>query len=196
MKLTLLLFSLFFTSKLMASDIITPQELLEYVKNHEFKSIGKAKVYGFHSTESCLSIHGEVLLVRNYCNDTKKYPAKGYYIISPKWGLHYLYEEILPGDIYARDVNLDSFPETVSAYWEGEELDLNSALRLLEYLGKDYGPGCWVTNYSRYTDSPQSECFQADINLYPHWKTESEKMVNDIPLWNSSLDMLKEKTQL
>ncbi|MCB9026334.1 MAG: hypothetical protein H6625_08460 [Bdellovibrionaceae bacterium] len=187
-------FLLVFSTQAMASDIVSPQEIIKTVENSIFTKLGKTQLYDFFSSESCLFISGDILLIRNYCED-EDIPAKSYYVISPQWGYHYFYEETLPGDIFLRDVTIVSFPEVVTSYWDGAPLNLAEAAKLIEYLGQDNGPGCWVTNYSKYTKGPHSDCHKDDIAKYPIWRNQSEKLVHSYSLWNDGLQKFLEKSQ-
>lgn len=180
----------------LAADLLSPQEIIRKVEASTFINLGKTQLFDFFSSESCLFLSNDTLLIRNYCDDGANVPAKSYYLISPTWGYYYFYEENLPGDVILRDVTIVSFPELINSYWDGSPLTLTEATQLVEYLGRDNGPGCWVTNYSKYKKGPDSACYQEDIAKYPHWRSQSELLVNSYSLWKDSLQKLEDKSQL
>lgn len=169
----------------------SPQKIISHLEQMNFNYLGKIKLSSFYSTQSCIYRSNDVLLIQNYCSDTRKYPAKSFYVVSPAMGYHYFYEDNQVSN-QMREVTINRFPEVVASYWDGvASLSLQEVDDLLQAMYHDFGAACWVTNYSPYQNGPHSSCTKTEISLYPQWKRETEEFVFDVDQWDRGLKTLK-----
>jgi hypothetical protein len=165
------------------------KDLLVSIKATDFKYTETGMAYGFATIKSCVYTSESMIVIKNYCFPKKDYPARGYTIISAKFGLIQFYEESLNGqieeNILKRDIAIDSFPEYVKPLLKEnlKGMKLSQINPILEKLNHNGGPGCWSTNHSWYTDTADVNCYQASIADFPEWANESQAVVGDQAQW-------------
>lgn len=164
--------------------------LINEVKNAKFTYKETGMVFGYISISSCLYLSEDIAVFKNYCFPAREYPAKGYTIISKKYGIVDLYQETA-GDLIKRDIQISQFPEILDPYLS-TALPLQTLGGLSSMMEKMYYrffPGCWSTNFSFYTESTDVNCTVPAANVvgFNEWSTETQSIVNDIDSWNALL---------
>ena len=172
------------------------RDLLQTISsaNFTFKEVGM--VFGYNSIKSCLYVSDEMVVLKNYCVPKKNYPAKGYTIISPKFGTINFYQEQLSAEILKRDAEITVFPDLLRPH-----LSFSMASATLEQVNTvikntyyQYGPGCWTTNFSRYTEEPDSRCNTSEeVVGFDLWSAETQGLTSDIKNWNEVVSLLESK---
>ncbi len=161
-------------------------DLIDRIENAEFTYKETGKIFGFVSTHSCLHVSEDIVIFKNYCWPVRTYPARGYTIITREHGIIDLYEETFP-DVLLRVIRIDQFPVYVSRYLE-ESLPtytLGDLSGMMEELYPRYLPGCWSTNFSRYTETHEAKC-TLDLSTVINgtlWAQETQALVNDEATW-------------
>ena len=168
------------------------KEALEAVQTSQinFKEIGMA--FGFQTIKSCFYASENLIVIKNYCSPKKNYPAKGYTIISPKFGLLELYQENM-SNVLKRDVRIDAFPEVVREYINGpmNALTVPQINKILEAINYRYGPGCWSTNFSKYTEGPDVRCSAEGVLDFDQWANETQTLVMNEKAWLTLISELE-----
>lgn len=145
--------------------------------------------FGFHSIESCLFVSQKLVVLKNYCYPKKNYPARGYTLISPIFGVMEVYEEVRKGGLIQRDVRITSFPEDLQKIFDAsmENINIPAANTILETVYKQWGPACWTTNLSPSTGQPEQGCLKEDLANFNDWSSESLLLVTEPLKWNQML---------
>lgn len=167
------------------------KDLVAEIQSTSFKYTETGMAYGFATIKSCVYTSADMIVVKNYCSPKKDYPAKGYTIISKKFGLVEFYQEEVSAEILKRDVRIDGFPEMVAPFLKanlsGQKLTaINNFLE--SYSGK-YDPACWSTNFSFYTETEDVNCYKTDISEHQSWAQETQTLLGDKKAW---LELIKE----
>lgn len=182
--LSVLLFSTLSNAQVLKAGSIP--ELVEKIKTTNFTYKETGKIFGFNSIHSCLFVSAEIVIFKNYCYPVRNYPARGYTIITREWGITKLYEEKVPG-ILIRDIGIDEFPVLVAPYLERNlpDYSLTELSGIIEELYPQYNPGCWSTNFSKYTETNDVNCSLAQENVenYAQWAADTQAIVNDESAW-------------
>lgn len=169
-------------------------ELVEKIKTTKFTYKETGKIFGFNSIHSCLFVSEEIVIFKNYCYPVRNYPARGYTIITREWGITKLYEEKVPG-ILLRDIGIDEFPVFTAPYLTSHlpEYSLTDLSGIIEELYPRYNPGCWSTNFSKYTETNDVNCTAAQdiVNGYNQWAEETQAIVNDESAWFELMDTIE-----
>lgn len=199
MKTILLLITVLFTTLTHAQvyDARPFGELFDRVQKAEFTYKETGLLFGFNSIKSCLFVSEEIIIMKNYCYPARKYPARGYTIISRESGMIELYEEDLPGLALHRSIGIQEFPVFMIPYLQ-ESLptytfsDVDGFIR---ELYPRFHPGCWSTNFSKYTEAPDFNCNQGLENVVNGmgWAEETQAIVNDEAAWFALLDAVEAK---
>lgn len=171
------------------------KDLMAEIESTDFNYTETGMVYGFATIKSCIYTSPNMIVIKNYCSPKKDYPAKGYTIISKKFGLVEFYQEELSSEILKRDVRIDGFPEMVAPYLKanlsGQKLPaINNFLE--SYRGRR-DPSCWSSNYSFYTESKDVNCYKTDISEFPAWEEETQTLVSTRKDWSQLMNTLQEK---
>jgi hypothetical protein len=155
-----------------------------------FKQIELA--FGFDTIKSCFYVSDNLIVIKNYCSPKKNYPAKGYTIISPKFGLIELYQERM-GQLLKRDVRINAFPELVREYISGPMNSLSAfeINEILESIHYRYSPGCWSTNFSMYTEKSDARCSAVGVLDFELWAEETQSLVANEKNWMTLIDELE-----
>ncbi len=158
-----------------------------------YKETGKLS--GFNTTQSCVYVSDQLIVIENYCFPKKEYPARSFTILSPKFGLIDLYQEQLTDTINKRDVHIQMFPVPLKkqlkdslANYTVEELN-----KLMDKTENKYAPGCWSTNFSYYTENADANCSVGDVQDFQTWEIETQKLTADIKNWNDIFNQLNQK---
>ncbi len=199
MKTIILLSVLLFTTLTQAQvyDARPFGELFDRIQKAEFTYKETGMIFGFVSIKSCLFVSDDIVIFKNYCYPVKKYPARGYTIISRESGIVDLYEEVLPGAPLHRQIVIEEFPVFTAPYLQ-ESLPtytLSDLDGIMRELYPRYNPGCWSTNFSKYTQAPEFNCNQGLENVVNGmaWAQETQEIVNDEASWFALMDAIEAK---
>lgn len=158
-----------------------------------FKEVGM--VFGFETIKSCFYSSDDLLVIKNYCVPKKSYPAKGYTLISKKYGIMDLYQEKMSPKLVKKDLLITVFPEYLIKLLDKElsEMSLSDVNGLLEDFYYENTAACWSTNYSHADEAPVAMCNvpTTRINGYEAWATETQTFVNDESQWNAIIEKLE-----
>lgn len=199
MKKLIIIFAFILSSVAQAQvyDARPLSELLDRVQNAEFTYKETGMVFGFNSIRSCMFVSDDIIIVKNYCYPVRKYPARGYTIITRESGIVDLYQEQLEGGPLHRAVVIEEFPVFLTPYLQ-ESLPtytLSDVDGIMRELYPRYNPGCWSTNFSKYTEAPDFNCNQGLENVINGmgWAQETQAIVNDEAAWFAILDAVEAK---
>lgn len=171
------------------ADLITTLERTKF----EYQETGLA--FGYIQIQSCLYVSESMIVLKNYCYPKKNYPAKGYRIISAKFGMIDLYQED-HGSLMQRDVLLTSFPELLAPYLPPslKAMRLAKLNSILEEVYYKYLPACWSTNHSFYTQSPEAKCTVSSDQVlgFPEWAAETQALTLDEKVWLQLMQKLEQ----
>lgn len=190
MKNTILIIALVFGSFTAATaqslDAKPLEALIKQIESSRFTYRENGMVFGFHSIKSCLYTSNELIVLKNYCVPKKNYPAKGYTIFSPKFGMIDLYQEQLP-NVLKRDVRISEFSSVLFPVLNQPlpSYRISKLNSIFEYLYPQRNPSCWSTNFSRYTEAPEVACNvnPADIFGYDAWAAETQTITASQADW-------------
>lgn len=169
------------------------RDLVAVLQSTELKYTETGMAFGFISIKSCVYTSEDMIVLKNYCFPKKNYPAKGYTIISPKFGIIDLYHEQLSEEILKRDVRIDVFPEPLAPYVKGslKNLTLADINKIIETTHYKYGPACWSTNFSFYTEGPEVKCNASEVTDFDNWALETQTLLADQKAWLTLIDQLE-----
>lgn len=169
------------------------RDLMAVVQSTDLKYTETGMAFGFISIKSCVYTSENMIVLKNYCFPKKNYPAKGYTIISPKFGIIDLYHEQLSEEILKRDVRIDVFPEPLAPYVKGslKNLTLADINKIVETTHYKYGPACWSTNFSFYTEAPEAKCNTSEVTDFEAWALETQTLLADQKAWLTLIDQLE-----
>lgn len=197
MKTPILFFSLLLSSLSFAQELeIRPiGDLLKKIESTNFTYKETGKIFGFFSIQSCLFVSEEIVIFKNYCYPVRKYPARGYTIITREWGVIDLYQEELPGGILMRQIDVSQFPVFMKPYLAGHlpEYSLSDLSGILEELYPRYNPGCWSTSFSRYNETNEANC-NASVDMvrgFDEYAKGTQAIVLDEKRWFSVLEAVE-----
>lgn len=199
MKTILLLSALLFTtlSQAQVLEARPLKELFEKIQNTDFTYKETGKLFGFMSIHSCMFVSDDIVIFKNYCFPVRNYPARGYKIITRETGMLELYEEQIPDGILLRNFVIEQFPVFMTPYLGGQlpTYSLTDFSGLMEELYRRYNPGCWSTNFSRYTETKDANCTVSRDNVigFNEWSVESQAIVNDEKAWLDLMDAIDSK---
>lgn len=167
--------------------------LMKLINEAKFEHKEDGLVFGFFSIQSCLYVSSELVVLKNYCLPKKDYPAKGYTIISPEFGIIDLYQEDI-GSENKRDILITAFPDElkdyVSAPLQGYSLaDLNG---ILEKLYNKNSSGCWSTNLSYSNGKPVVQCSIAEVLHFDLWAKETQSLTGDFKVYSQLMESVEE----
>lgn len=171
------------------------KDLMKEIDTTTFRYTETGMAYGFVTIKSCVYTSPDMIVIKNYCSPKKDYPAKGYTIISKKFGLIEFYQEDIDSEILKRDVRIDGFPAVIAPYLKAN-LDgqkLTTINNFLESMNNKRDPACWSTNFSFYTESNEAACYEANISEFPEWETETQELTHDAKAWAQLIKTLETK---
>ncbi len=173
------------------------RDLMQTIDSLTFSHVDTAMVFGFNSIKSCLHVNSEMLVIKNYCFPKRNYPAKGYTIISPKFGIVELYQEDLSETIQKRDVSYDVFSHDLRLNLKGELssvriVDIN---KLFELFYKKNPASCWSTNFSFYTEKPEYACNHKSVGVigFAEWANETQVITGNAKQWKELINYMENK---
>lgn len=171
------------------------KDLMKEIEATNFRYTETGMAYGFATIKSCVYTSPDIIVIKNYCSPKKDYPAKGYTIISKKFGLIEYYQEEVSDTILKRDVRIDGFPEMIAPYLKAN-LDgqkLTTINNFLEAMNKKADPACWSTNYSFYVETPEAACYKTDISEFPAWEKETQELTGSAKDWAALIKDMEAK---
>lgn len=194
-KLIILISLILLTSKAQAVLLEAKpfRDLVSVLQNTTFTYTETGMAFGFNTIKSCVFTSDQMVVIKNYCFPKRNYPAKGYTIISAKFGMVELYQEQLTEDLLKRDIRIDAFPEAIRPYLKDSlgKITLAELNKIIETLHYKYGPACWSTNFSFYTEGPDVACNAGDILDFEAWANETQTLTADQKGWLTLIDQLE-----
>jgi hypothetical protein len=171
-------------------------DLVSTIKSTKFAYKERGMIFGYNTIQSCLYVSKEIAILKNYCYPSKKYPAKSFTVISPKFGIIDFYQEEFAGNSDIKhDLRISTFPDILKDYFtENLETETISSINLnMEKLYQASYPACWTTNY-RYEDGkPDFGCLDGSletvINLQK-WYNETQSLTANKKSWNELLKII------
>lgn len=167
-------------------------DMIQTIKETSFEHKEDGMVFGFYSIKSCLYVSHDFAILKNYCVPKKEYPAKGYTIISTKFGIINLYQEETPF-FFKRDVQINVFPNVLKDYISFS-LDVSTIMELNQILEKmyyQYLPACWSTNASFATGEPVVQCSTDGVLNFDLWAKETQGLTGDPQAWTLLMDTVE-----
>jgi hypothetical protein len=203
MKNLFLLFALLTTSLTaaygQAYEVRSIKELVSEIRNSKFSYKETGLVTGFNSIQSCMYVASEMVIFKNYCFPKRNYPARGYTIISAKFGMIDIYEEKFDA-ITKRDILQNEFSKILAPYLRTPfpQTTMNDLNEMIEALYAEYYPGCWSTNWSYYSHIPEAVCSPAagEVIGFNSWAQETQALTDDVQEWNGFFDIIEKQLSL
>jgi hypothetical protein len=162
------------------------QDIVSAIQNADFHYQDRGMVFGFDSIQSCTYVSEEIVIVKNYCFPVRKYPARGYTIISKKFGMIDLYEEKID-DLLKRDIQITQFPEVMAPYLTTSlpQMTTEGLSGLIQKMYYKFYPACWSTSFSFYTESPDTNCSVSTefVQGFDGWAKETQTILLDETSW-------------
>ena len=172
------------------------QDLVNEIEKSEFTYKETGLVFGYFSIHSCLYVAPGMAIFKNYCFPKKNYPARGFTILSAKYGIIEIYQEKIDS-LIKRDITQIEFDRLTLPYLNLNFPDttLGELSSIIETLYNQYNPGCWSTNWSAYTHLPEANCTTAAGNVtgFSSWAQETQDLTRNEQSWNALLDILEKK---
>ncbi len=172
-------------------------ELFDRIQKAEFTYKETGMLFGFMSIKSCLFVSEDIIIFKNYCFPVRKYPARGYTIITRESGIVDLYEEQIDGGPLLREIVIEEFPVFMTPYLQDSlpTYTLSDLDGIMRELYPRYNPGCWSTNFSKYTEAPEFNCNQGIDNVVGGmaWAQETQAIVKDEAAWFALMDAVEAK---
>lgn len=172
------------------------EDLLSDIEKSQFTYKGTGLVFGYFSIHSCLYVAPGMAIFKNYCFPKKNYPARGFTILSAKYGIIEIYQEKIDS-LIKRDITQLEFDRMTLPYLNLNfpEATLGDLSEIMENLYNQYNPGCWSTNRSAYTHLPEANCTTATENVtgFVSWAQETQELTGNEQLWNGVLDIIEKK---
>ncbi len=162
------------------------QEIIADIEAADFTYQDRGMVFGFNTIQSCTYVSEDIAIIKNYCFPVKKYPARGYTIISAKYGMIDLYEERID-DLLKRDIQITQFPEILAPYLTTPmpEHKTQSLSGVIEKMYNRFLPACWSTSFSFYTETPDANCSVSTdyVQGFDAWANETQTILLDEASW-------------
>jgi hypothetical protein len=87
------------------------------------------------------------------------------------------------------------FPEPLAPFVKGslKNLTLADINKIIETTHYKYGPACWSTNFSFYTETAEAKCNVPTANVvdFELWSTETQTLTADQKAWLTLIDQLE-----
>ena len=199
MKNLIILLTVLFTSLTAQAQTLEAKslkKLLAQIEATDFKFQERGMVFGFNTIQSCMYVGNEIVIIKNYCWPVKKYPARGYTIITPEVGMIDIYEEELPS-IVKRDFLITQFPSVLAPYLRQPfpSASLGDLSQMMAKLHYQYNPACWSSNYSFSLEAPTAACNVELGNIagVDQWFDESQEITGDIKVWYAFINAIEAK---
>lgn len=168
-------------------------DLESLIQSSTFKYKETGMVFGFSTIKSCLYVANDIAILKNYCVPKKEYPAAGYTIISPKFGIIDLYQEDLE-TVIKHDIQITTFPDILKGFIKTPVHTQNIAglNKILEGVYKLYGPACWSTNATFENQVPEVQCYASqEVIGFDTWSVETQKKTNDMKAWKALMEAVE-----
>lgn len=190
------LFLISFNASAMQLEAKALEDLLRSIEINPLTYRERGLVFGFNSIQSCLYTNKDFAILKNYCYPAQPYPAKGYTIISAKYGVIELYQERLDNGVNKRDVTIDVFPAEFADYagTSTQTVRIAKLNSILEDIYKRRTAACWSTNYSWYTETADVKCNeQAGANIvgFESWSRETQTATRTTRNWNRVMNRVE-----
>lgn len=168
---------------------------VEAVFSREFRFKEVGRMFGYYSTQSCVYVSSDMIVIKNYCSPKKSYPAKSFRIVSPKFGMIDFYQEEVTQDILKREVRISTFPVPLSDVLKSDltTYDIAELNLLFEKLHNKNGAACWSTNFSFYTEDAEAKCNRSQVDDVDQWFKETQKLTSSEKAWAEMIFRLEEK---
>lgn len=168
------------------------EELIRLIERSKFSHKEDGLIFGFVSTQSCLYVSDNVVILKNYCLPARDYPAKGYTIISAEFGIIDLYQEELEAGL-KRDVQITAFPDILKDYLGTPMLDskIQGLNEIIEKLYYQNDAACWSTNASYSTGLPVVECSSENVVNFETWAAETQSLTGDLHAWKKLIESVE-----
>ena len=173
-------------------------DLFSLIQKQKFKHVETGMSFGFVSIQSCLYVSSEMILLRNYCFPKKNYPAKGFTVLSEKFGVINFYQEQFDS-VLKRDIEITAFDSLLKDYLQGpfDKINLSDLNNVLEKIYESFGPACWSTNFTYSEGEPQATCHgvgPGDVLHFEAWAAETQSVVLSLSEWKKAIELLEEKS--
>lgn len=182
-----------FSSSLEARPVA---DLISLVKMQNFKYVETGLGFGFVSIQSCMYMSEEVIILQNYCFPKKEYPAKGFTIISEKFGVVDLYQEKFEITL-KKDIEITSFGENLKKYLKApyDKISLFELNKIIEKIYYQNEPACWSTNFSYSNGEPVVNCSTEldQILHFENWAKETQAITLDETRWKNLIQEVESK---
>lgn len=172
------------------------KDLVTEIEASTFTYKEKGLAFGYFSIHSCLYVSGDMAILKNYCFPKRNYAARGFTIISAKYGMIDIYQEKIDAFI-KRDFTQVEFKEYLAPYLgprfpRGSLSDLNAAM---ESVYNEFNPGCWSTNRSSYTQAAEANCTVSPVTVggFDAWALETQAINGNEVLWNELFMTIEKK---
>ncbi len=169
------------------------EELTQTIEANRFVLKEKAILSGYFSTQSCVWVSENMIVLEHYCSKEAKYPAKSLSVWSKKFGWIQFYEEDLGANL-ERDIRLNEFADTFATHLPDDMTTLTVAEinSIIDTVYPEYNPACWSTNFDRNTELPQSACYRTEVEEHRMWLEEAQNIVNT-PAWSDYWNRIKQQ---
>ncbi len=170
------------------------RDLIAFLQNAQFKYKETGMVFGFTTIQSCLYVSQDIVVLKNYCFPKKDYPAQGYTIISPKFGIIDLYQENLE-TVFKRDIQITTFPDILKDYLKAplNNSDIAGLNKVIETLYYQYGPACWSTNASYSDLQPKVQCSTQEVVGFDLWAQETQNITGNLKSWKNLMQEVESR---
>lgn len=167
-------------------------ELIRLIERSKFIHKENGLIFGFVSTQSCLYVSENAIILKNYCLPARDYPAKGYTIISAEFGIIDLYQEKLEAGL-KRDIQITAFPDILKEYLTTPMLDvkIQGLNEIIEKLYYQNGAACWSSNASYSTGLPVVQCSAENIVNLEAWAAETQSLTGDLHAWKKLIESVE-----
>jgi hypothetical protein len=174
-------------------------ELVSEIENAEFSYKETGLLFGFSSIKSCMYASRDIVIFKNYCSPRNNFPARGYTIISAKFGMIDIYEEKIDA-IIKRDITQTEFSQNLAPYLTMAlpTATLDGMNEIMETLYSQYNPGCWSTNWSHYSRLPEASCSSAagEVIGFKSWTQETQSLTGNDQEWNGLIQTIENQLSL
>jgi hypothetical protein len=194
--ITLLILTTLSFAKAQTLKATSINELIRTIEKADFAYKETGMLFGFISTQSCMHVSEDIVIFKNYCFPVRNYPARGFTIISKKFGMIDLYEEKISG-ILKRDIQITEFPDILAPYLSlpFPIATLNDLSTMIEKVHYNYNPGCWSTNHSFYTETKDAACSVATefVEGFDDWAVETQEITSNEETWQELMRTINAK---
>lgn len=176
-------------------DAISTKELLQKIDSTDFTFKGKGRIFGYESSQSCLFVSEEIAILKNYCSSSSNGPARSFTVISKEFGMVEFYQEKI-STIVKKDIRILDFAEIFKPLLINNLKDytLSSISQMIENHYNLFRPGCWSTNFDRYTEEAMTKCSgQITLSNFEEWSQDNQQIVNNHTEWSSMMDSISSK---